>query len=46
MKDVVVDEVVYIDETSYQQFKKDMCKTDDYFSYQELVILLRSFNAI
>ena len=28
-------ENVVIDEQSYQQFKKDMCKTDDYFTLEE-----------
>lgn len=28
-------ENVFIDEESYQQFKKDMCKTDDYFTIEE-----------
>lgn len=50
VEDVVFDEVIkelrFIDETSYQQFKQGMCKTDDYFSFEELVILSRSFNTI
>lgn len=28
-------ENVIIDEKNYQQIKKDMCKTDDYFSTKE-----------
>lgn len=28
-------ENVVIDEQSYQQFKKDICKTDDYFTLEE-----------
>lgn len=28
-------ENVIIDEESYQQFKKDMCKTSDYFTIEE-----------
>ena len=36
MKDVVVDEVFYIDEKSYQQIKKDMNKSDDYFCVSEI----------
>ena len=28
-------ENVFIDEESYQQFKKNMCKTDDYFTIEE-----------
>lgn len=35
MRDVVVDEIIYIDEEIYQQFKKEMCKSDDYFSCNE-----------
>lgn len=31
MRDVVVDEIIYIDEEIYQQLKKDICKKDDYF---------------
>lgn len=38
-KDVVLDEVkkkiIFIDENTYQQIKKDMCKNDDYFSEKE-----------
>ena len=36
MRDVVVDEIIYIDEESYQQTKKEMCKSDDYFSGNEV----------
>lgn len=38
-KDVVKEEKVkelFINEKSYQQLKKKMCKTDDYFSLEEL----------
>lgn len=28
-------ENVVINEESYQQFKKDICKTDDYFTLEE-----------
>ncbi len=37
MKDVVLDEEkrIFIDEETYQQIKKDMCKKDDYFSEKE-----------
>lgn len=38
MKDVVLDEVkkeMFIDEETYQQIKKDMCKNDDYFTEKE-----------
>lgn len=39
MKDVVLDEVkkeeIFIDEETYQQIRKDMCKNDDYFTEKE-----------
>lgn len=39
MKDIVLDEarkeIAFIDENTYQQIKKDMCKNDDYFSEKE-----------
>ena len=41
MNDVVVDEVIYIDEKSYQQFKKKMGKSDDYFCFKELQLLMK-----
>lgn len=28
-------EVLFIDEQSYQQFKQEMCKTNDYFTVEE-----------
>lgn len=34
--DVEVFRGYYIDEESYQQIKKNMCKTNDYFSEKEL----------
>lgn len=37
-------ENVVIDEQSYQQFKKDMCKTDDYFTLEEWEILVEKIN--
>lgn len=37
MKDVILDEV--INEEIYQQFKKEICKKDDYFSEKELYII-------
>ena len=37
-------ENVVIDEQSYQQFKKDMCKTDDYFTLEEWKILVEKIN--
>jgi len=36
-KDVILDEV--INEEIYQQFKKEICKKDDYFSEKELYII-------
>ena len=39
MKKVVEDEIVeelFIDEKSYQQLKKKMCKSNDYFSLEEI----------
>ena len=36
MREVVVNEIIYIDEISYQQLKKDMCKNDDYFTCNEV----------
>ena len=40
MKDVVLDEVKkelkFINEKSYQQIKKELCKTDDFFTLEEL----------
>lgn len=33
-----------INEQSYQQFKKDMCKTDDYFTLEEWKILVEKIN--
>lgn len=41
MKDVVVDEIIYVDEKSYQQIKKDMCKSDDYFNLKEIYLLMK-----
>ena len=38
VKDVVI-EKVFIDEKSYQQLKKKMCKSNDYFSLEELNII-------
>lgn len=39
MRNVVLDEarkeIAFIDENTYQQIKKDMCKNDDYFSEKE-----------
>lgn len=28
-------DVLFIDEQSYQQFKQEMCKTNDYFTVEE-----------
>ena len=35
MKDVVLEETIFIDEKTYQQIKKNMCKKDDYFTEKE-----------
>lgn len=37
-------ENVIIAEQSYQQFKKDMCKTDDYFTLEEWKKLVEKIN--
>lgn len=36
MNDIKLKETIFIDEESYQQIKKDMCKKDDYFTKKEL----------
>lgn len=36
---------VVIDEKSYQQIKKEMCKTSDYFSKEEIMHFNAIFNA-
>ena len=36
---------IIIDEKSYQRIKKKMCKTDDYFSVDELIHFNAIFNA-
>lgn len=36
MKDIILKETIFINEESYQQIKKKMCKKDDYFSEKEL----------
>lgn len=36
---------VVIDEKSYQQIKKKMCKSDDYFNMQEMMDFNAIFNA-
>ena len=41
MKDVVVDEIIYIDEKIYQQIKNDMCKSEDYFYFDEIQLLMK-----
>lgn len=41
MREVVVDEIIYIDEESYQQLKKVMCKSDDYFKLDEICVLIK-----
>lgn len=37
-------ENVFIDEESYQQFKKDICKTDDYFTAEEFIKLRQNYD--
>ena len=37
MRDVVVDEIIYIDEKKYQDVKKYMRKSDDYFNIKEII---------
>jgi len=37
MKDVVVDEIIYIDEKSYQKLKKELDKEDDYYNMKEII---------
>ena len=41
MKKDVEEIITIIDEKTYQQFKKDMCKTDDYFSKTQLGNLMQ-----
>ena len=36
MRDVVVDEIIYIDEESYQLLKETLNKKDDYFNMKEI----------
>lgn len=36
MKEILLKETRFIDEKSYQQIKKNMCKKDDYFTEKEL----------
>lgn len=31
--------IIFIDEKSYQQIKKEMCKTDDFFTLKEWNVL-------
>ena len=38
-------ENVFIDEESYQQIKREMCKYNDYFSIEELMHFNAIFNA-
>ena len=37
-------EFLFIDEQSYQQFKQEMCKTNDYFTLEEWKILVEKIN--
>lgn len=36
MRDVVVDEIIYIDEECYQKLKKELGKEDDYYNMKEI----------
>lgn len=36
MRDVVVDEIIYIDEKVYQKLKKELGKEDDYYKMKEI----------
>lgn len=36
MRDVVVDEIIYIDEDNYQKLKKELNKEDDYYNMNEI----------
>ena len=38
MKNVVVDEIIYIDEKSYQKLKKELDKEDDYYNMKEIIL--------
>lgn len=33
--EIVMQEIEFIDESTYQQYKKKMCKSDDYFNVKE-----------
>jgi len=35
----IIEEIGFIDEGSYQQIKKEMCKANDYFTLDEWKIL-------
>ena len=37
MKDVLLNETVYIDEKSYQKIKKELNKNNDFFNKREIV---------
>ena len=37
MEDVVVDEIIYIDEKTYQKLKKELGKEDDYYNMKEII---------
>ena len=34
-EEMIIKKIGFINEKSYQQFKKDMCKTNDYFTIGE-----------
>jgi len=46
MKDKELKEMKYIDEESYQQIKKSMCKDSDYFTKEEIEKNWRNFSVM
>lgn len=44
-EEIIMEEIKFIDEESYQKFKKDICKINDYFTYQELKNFIAIFIA-
>lgn len=36
MRDIVVDEIIYIDEECYQKLKKELGKENDYYNMNEI----------
>lgn len=39
--EIVIQEIEFIDEKTYQQFKKKMCKNDNYFDIKEWCGILK-----